>query len=371
MQMFISALYDDDTAPLPSDPRWYWKALEDMEHFTISPQVLSYLKQRNVLQETPIFFQQALKQKGQKAYFQNLWIKKKMNLIFDSFEQLQIPVIPLKGTHFIEKYFGHLSARWTSDIDLLIRPHDLNLAIHCIQSLGYSIAEEPIPSHFHLSFSQPSPRSSFSLTVELHWDLLQENTSQLPIEEFWAESEQLGTFTYVRELSDYHTFYMICLHGWRHQMNSLKYFLDILQTAKVIGPSLDWGRLCRDTQAHKTYHRIHKTLTIVNRHFPQLQPTEGFPLNSRYACWWEYQAIRDHSYKTYRQYFNLFCFEFLDFDSITDCLRKMIRWFFPSRPHIAYECGFPMSQDSLAIAYMKLYIQRFKKIPLLKQTKTL
>ncbi len=42
----------------------------------------------------------------------------------------------------------------------------------------------------------------------------------------WNDSSTIEGYQHVRELSDLHTFYMICLHGWRHNLDSLKYFID-------------------------------------------------------------------------------------------------------------------------------------------------
>ena len=102
-------------------------------------------------------------------------------------------------------------------------------------------------------------------------------------------------------------------------------------------------------------------------------------MNSSHARWWEYQAIRDHDYKTYKQYLNLFCFHFLDFDSRADCLRMLSRWLFPNKSAVAFECGVDAEEHSLGTAYFKLYRQRgaqlihsiSEKMPLLKRTKTL
>ncbi|RKD23157.1 hypothetical protein BEP19_13140 [Ammoniphilus oxalaticus] len=358
LRPFITTLHDPEL-PLPSETTWYEKALTDIEHFSISPQILFYLEQRNAVHQTPVFFQKALKQQANQAFLQNLYIKRKMEQILAAFEEAHIYVIPLKGTHFIETYFGKLSARWTSDIDLLIPQAELSQAAAVVRDLGFTIDEEPIPAHFHLSFSQALPHSNIPLTVELHWGLLQERTSQLSMDEFWAESKPIQTSEYIRELSDYHTFYMICLHGWRHHLNCLKYFIDILRVISVIGPQFDWKRLEREMIRQGTEQRIRKTLSIVYQQFPHLKPVNIFPLTSNTTRWWEYEAIRNHDYKTYKQYANMFCFEFLDFDSPRDRLRKLATWFIPGQAMAAYECKAVGDEDSHGSSLFKLYKQRW------------
>ncbi len=356
IQPFISALYHSKI-PLPKDTEHYKRVLEDIEHFSICPQVLSLLKQSGEFPNTPPFFQDALKQQYHKAMYQNVLIKKKMEQVLAKFEVAGIPVIPLKGVYFAEKYFGHIGARWTSDIDLLIKRTDLELAIKCIRSLGFIVDEEFIPSHFHCSFSKPIPHSPIPLTVELHWDLLKQDTSQLNIAEFWNEAKPIEPYKVVMELSDYHTFYMICLHGWRHHLNSLKHFLDILQMVQVLGPQLDYERLFKDAFTHKTLNRIHKTLAIVYRQFPELCPAGCFSLHMRNAHWWEYEAIRIANYKTYRQYVNLFYFEFLDYDTFNARCQALFKWLLPSKDEIAYELG--SLGEKIPMPILRLYQYRF------------
>ncbi|CAM3870210.1 nucleotidyltransferase family protein [Cytobacillus oceanisediminis] len=48
--------------------------------------------------------------------------------------QIEGEVSPLKGVTFAQKYFGYIGTRGTSDIDLLIRPYQLEKAIEFITS---------------------------------------------------------------------------------------------------------------------------------------------------------------------------------------------------------------------------------------------
>ena len=103
---------------------------------------------------------------------------------------------------------------------------DIEIAEQAVKKIGYIIEETRIPFHFHSSFSKSIPGSNIPLTVEIHWNLVKENTSNFQIEEMWTDSSIIEGYQHVRELSDLHTFYMICLHGWRHNLDSLKYFID-------------------------------------------------------------------------------------------------------------------------------------------------
>lgn len=307
----LQVLYDQQR-PLPTENEYYEKALEDIEFFAISSQIYWLLKQQDQLHQTPAFFQQRLKQQFDESLSLNVFIKMQMNQIFKAFEKICIPAIPLKGTYFAEKYYGHIGARYTSDIDLLIKPLDVAKAIACVKSLGFLMVQERIPNHFHWSFSKPLPNSPIPLTVELHWDLLKLNTSSLKMDEFWNQATPIQSYAYILELSDFHTFYMICLHGWRHNMNSLKYFIDIVQMIYTLQDKLHYADLFSEAITHKTLKRISRTLAIVYHCFPQLEKVKQLRLRKRTRLWWDYKAIRNLKYRSLNNYLNFIHYKFFD-----------------------------------------------------------
>jgi hypothetical protein len=310
----IQALYDPRIS-MPLDKEFFEKSLEDIEFFGIWPQMYWLLKQRGHLEQTPSFFQERLKRKYEETLYLNLFIRNQTKIVLETLEEAGIQTIPLKGTIFAEKYFGHLGARDTSDIDLLVHPSELERAIHCVKSLGYTTEQERIPSHFHWSFSKEIPDSAIPLTIELHWDLLKEKTSDLNLDEFWCQATPLGSYRYIKELSDYHTFYMICLHGWRHNLSSLKYFLDIIQLIHVLQDNLDYTWLSKDAAAHKTRRRIVRMLAIVYRLFPHLADTKELHIGWKALLWWDYSSLRDNK-RSFKNYANWVYYHFFDFDTV-------------------------------------------------------
>ncbi|MGO4274915.1 nucleotidyltransferase family protein, partial [Paenibacillus sp. TAF58] len=133
----IQALYDP-RAPIPQDLLFYEKALQDIEFFALSSQIYYLFDQQGRWGQVPRFFHERLKQKYDETLCLNLFIKNQTNQLLRKFEEMGISVIPLKGVHFAEKYFGHLGARGTTDIDLLLQKHDLERAIACVKLLGYT-----------------------------------------------------------------------------------------------------------------------------------------------------------------------------------------------------------------------------------------
>lgn len=310
----IHALYDP-RASLPLDEVFYEKALEDIAHFGIASQVYFLIQQQGRWSQVPSFFQEQLQQPYNETLYLNFFIKSQTDQLLKKFEELAIPVIPLKGVYFAETYFGHLGARGTTDIDVLVQKADLDRAIQCVKSLGYTIEQDHTALHFHWSLSKSLPNCSVPLTVEIHWDLLIERTSNLNMDEFWGESLQAASFRYVRELSVYHSFYMICLHGWSHYMNSPKYFIDIIQVLHSRHDQIDYVRLLEDAASHKTLRRMIRTLLTVYRYFPHLSEVKKLPLPSRNTInfYGEYRGSKSRNYK---QFVGKIYNKFFNFDSL-------------------------------------------------------
>lgn len=291
IKTIIQAIYHPES-PLPHEELDYIKALEEIEHSKVFSQIYFLLKEKGLLEKTPSFFQDRLKIGSQETLFQSIYIKNQTDQILKLFEQESISVIPLKGVVFTEKYFGHLSARGTSDIDLLVMIEDMERAIEHIKSLGFSKEEPSAPFQFHRCFSKIIPGSPLPLTVELHWNLLREKTSDLDINEFWKAAIPYKEFTHVRQLSDFHTFYLICLHGWRSNMSSYKYFIDIIQLMKKMGPDLNLPYLIEKSRQHKTSTRIIKVFSILYGTLPFMNDLERLPFKRKKSIFWRESILQ-------------------------------------------------------------------------------
>lgn len=327
INQLIKVLYDRSCS-LTEDVEFYKQVIEEIEASAISSQIYYLLKEQGRLEETPMFFQERLKNKYNEALHLNLFIKNQTDQILKRFETVQIKVIPLKGVYFAEAYFGHIGARGTSDIDLLVRREDVERAAYCVKALGFQIEQEPIPSHFHISFSKRIPGAKVPLTVEIHWNIVKETTSNFEIEPFWNNAKPFKEYDYVMALSDYHTFYMICLHGWRHNLESPKYFMDILQLIYVLKDSLNYDLLFKDASAHKTRKRLVRTLSIVYESYPMLDKMKEIPIKRKRM----FQNNNDRLHqKRISHYLDFIDYQFLSFDILQHSLREVYNWLIPEK----------------------------------------
>jgi len=293
-------------------------ALADIDALGVAPQVYGLLRRTGRWEETPPWLRDRLRERYERGLPRQLYLHLETRRLLDRFERDGIPVIPLKGTRFAEKTFGHVGYRATSDIDLLVRPRDADRAAASLRAAGYTIEGESIRSHFHLTLAKPLPGSPDPLPAELHWGLLPDGTSKLDLEPFWERSTPLGAYRCVRELSDHHALYMICLHGWRHALDSFKYVLDIMQTIAAAPEKPDYDRLFRDARADRTERRLRSTLSAVYRQFPCLQRLGPFPLDERSGSWWSYDAIRYPERRSPTRYVRFLRYQWFDYDAPID-----------------------------------------------------
>lgn len=317
---FLEKIYSVNDGGCAAELAEYEQILREMAQDSIASQLLFLLKKYHQLEQTPLFFQEAMKNNYEQIFFQNFFIKNEMERIWAYFEKLEIETIPLKGTYFAEKFYGDLGARPTTDIDLLVHPKDVDKAVLAIGELGFVTEGERIPGHFHRSYCKELPGSPISLTVELHWDILIERTASFSIMEFWNEAMPLEDFQSIKQLSDYHTFYLICLHGWRHNLDSLKYFIDMIELIHRHRNDLDYGRLLRDAARHGTRKRIIRTLSIVYQQFPHLFKVKPFPAFKKNSTW------TYHPSKGLRQYVDFIDYQFFSYDTWKHSVREAKRW---------------------------------------------
>ena len=193
MKTFIKELVAPDPFELDFDDDVYQRVLERLDQEELHAQVYTLLNQTNRLKTTPDFFRARLKEKYEETLFLNFFIKNQTDALLQYCESNRIEVMPLKGVYFAEKVFGHFGARSTSDIDLLIHKEDLEKVKLGIREQGFVEDEPEIDDHFHVSFSKRLPWSDVPLTVELHWNIVKEDTTHLNwiltmtcTSEFWS-----------------------------------------------------------------------------------------------------------------------------------------------------------------------------------------
>jgi hypothetical protein len=326
MNQLVSAIYINEME-LPSDEVYYEELLRNQEIVSIAPQAYYLLKRQGKLEQVPDFIRQFLKIQFFQTMQLNLFVKHETTQLLNAFEKQGMEVIPLKGVGFAESYFGSLGARKTSDIDLLVKDYDLDSAVKLVKQLGFTVEEEKIPGHFHCSYSKQLPGSEIPLVVELHWDLLKESTAKFNIEEFWQAAKPSAQYLLVKELSSLHVFYMIILHGWRHNLDSLKYHLDIIQLIQFFKEDVDFHLLINMAEKHQTKKRIIRTLSSVYQEFPFLDCIKPFPYKS--AKKYLESSHKKSGSSFYKKYTDYIDYQYFSYDTASHTMKEILATILP------------------------------------------
>ena len=102
--------------------------------------------------------------------------------------QANVPVIVLKGAHLVSAYYDDIGYRPMSDLDLLIKPEDLDRIEMIMHQVGFiaspnNEAEQLVGKHLHYHH----PRTEVS--VEVHWRLLTSEFSlETSLEPLWKSA---------------------------------------------------------------------------------------------------------------------------------------------------------------------------------------
>ncbi len=200
----------------------------------------------------PEQFKTLLKNELHNITLKNFELAKETERIVNKLEAANIIAIPYKGVAFSKQFYGDISMRESSDIDLAIDPTSLLAIKPLLEEDGYSIAagmEDPTKASANyyignkdLCFDKTTTRERFH--IELHWmithpkyqapaNLNKVDTSQL------VDSELAGTQLKFLELAEH--FRATLLHHLLHDgMEYLKLLVDIAQAhARVSNASIN------------------------------------------------------------------------------------------------------------------------------------
>ncbi len=361
---FLRALYDPlaPSLPSPNAVDYYERILSDIVYFGVAPQVYALLKDQGRLETLPYNMRVELECLYKETAGLNLFIDHELNLILEQFGNNGIEAVPLKGVPFAQRYFGHAGARPTSDIDVLVRHNDLNRAVKCLKQLGFVMEAESIPGHFHWCFHKALPYSAIPLVVELHWNILKENTSDLDIERFWHNVQPSKLRSTRKELSELDTLYLMLLHGWKHNLNSMKYIIDIVQLIHRYDGRVEFEKLYDISRKDRTWRRVAWTLRVAYACFPHLHRIQSLPKAAEGPLCWDFRSIRSTHTTRLQQYVNVAYSQYFLYDRIQDSWPALRSWLVPSVVEMSYEWGDTCRPDSYGVQLLRLYARRLSHV---------
>ena len=169
-----------------------------------------------------------------------------------------IPALPFKGPVLAASAYNNLSLRQYSDLDILVRPQDIEKAKALFLSEGYrmkieriEVTEEqeamfvrsPQIYQFVREAAYPFIHHEKGVTAELHWGIMPQYFS-FPIDSLaWEQSEFVSIASNkVPNLSPENTLLMLVGHGTKDCWAQLARICDIAELIRS-HPQLNWTKL--------------------------------------------------------------------------------------------------------------------------------
>ncbi|MGV3722891.1 MAG: nucleotidyltransferase domain-containing protein [Actinomycetota bacterium] len=189
-----------------------------------------------------------LRGEAQSASRRSLLLVSRLQAILERFEAASVPVLLYKGPALAVQAYGQLALRPFVDLDLLVRPRDVERATATLIALGY----EAFPK------LTPARRRSYLRSECECWFDVPDGTS--PVEVHWAVRERLYNFPMdvegifaraasvtlcgrpVLTMAPEDLLLTLCIHGAKHGWSQLKWICD-LDRIIAAHPNLDWGAL--------------------------------------------------------------------------------------------------------------------------------
>ena len=162
----------------------------------------------------------------------NFWWTSELRGILQAFALEALPVIPLKGPMLAQRIYGSTDLRISRDLDLLVRPGDINLACSLLEKLGF--VSNSRPSDYHHSWHRGTT------LVELHFDVENPLTFNFDTPAAWQRAKPQSFLGQpVLQFAPSDELLFICLHGVRHCFEQLSHILDIALALNRLSPEID------------------------------------------------------------------------------------------------------------------------------------
>jgi len=173
----------------------------------------------------------------------------------------------LKGMALSPLFYRHWGARPMADIDLLVRPEEVERAAAIIEEAGYLAQGGPgdeglanlIEYRHELSF-----RNEHGVEIDLHWHLIAECRNQQAEKRFWQDAVSCPLpGLIVKTLCPTDHFFHTCIHGvqW-NEVSPVRWLAD---SAVILREQLDWQRLAEQAHNFRRIEPVRQTLLYLEK----------------------------------------------------------------------------------------------------------
>jgi hypothetical protein len=244
----------------------------------LTPQFFVRLNKLGKLSDLPAESAQMLRNMYLNSVARGLQLSDELATILGHFNKRDIPVIVLKGPHLVEMVYKDWALRPMSDLDLMVKRHDIGRAVKALKEIGYAASldlcsEAEIIDHAHF----PHLRKLNKFIVEPHFTLeAPASPFNIDIEGLWQRARKTtisGVETLV--LSNEDLLLHLCIHAAYHHRFSFNLLplQDIAEAINCVGKRIDWEILIQRAAEWNASRCLSLTLSLARELFDIEIPT--------------------------------------------------------------------------------------------------
>ncbi len=247
-----------------------WKSQVEMDDVDYGSQRLFPLLYQNLVrQDVHDPMMERLKSVYRKTWFENQVLYHRMGAVLQSFHQLGIETVILKGAALAPLYYKDRGLRPMLDFDILVHPKDVPHAIELLGRLGWHNSKlDRAPLDLVIRFGHALEffdRNKQQL--DLHWHVLREACWPGADDAFWAASEPMdldGVPT--RRLSPTDELLHTAVHGvsW-NVVPPFRWVADAVMILNSSAAEIDWNRLVTQAEGRRLTLPLRAALSYLSR----------------------------------------------------------------------------------------------------------
>ena len=213
-----------------------------------------------------------LKKRYTKIFFDNSLRYRNLQPVIRILNDNNIPFIPLKGILLAEQLYKDVGLRGMCDMDILVKPQDVERTRKLILGLGWkekSKAEKSAYMTETLDHQHPYAFLLGNSTIELHKDLhSQLDTYKINVNECWERAIPItfngGTgYSFCVEDMLIHLCTHLCRHLVRKGYN-FKHFCDIAELLRSNDGKINWQQLVECSKKYNSFYEVRDVIAVCD-----------------------------------------------------------------------------------------------------------
>ncbi len=241
---------------------------------SVSQMIFRNFQKLNILKLIPENIAKQLENSYYKNLSRNILIYKCFFEFLDEFIKNDIKPIALKGIFLAENIYNDIGVRQMTDIDLLIKPSQIELSRDIMFGLGYYYLDRVKSKHItmHTVSSHLPQLFKDGVRVELHYKLDGDFVGIVEkMDDYWQNSIPISINNYnLLSLSIIDLINYLTIHLDKHfQLGKLQfyYYTDIIAILEFYKNDINWKQLDSTCEKIESKTNVYKQLFLINKFF--------------------------------------------------------------------------------------------------------